>query len=390
MGPLAGFRVLDLTSVIMGPYATQLLGDMGADVITLERAEGDTNRVMGPGPHPQFSGVALNIARNKRNVLLDIKHPEGYAVLVQLIRRCDAVITNFRPAVLARARLTYDEVRAIRDDIVFCQAHGYPSDSPRADDPAYDDVIQAATGMADATRRASGTPALAPTIFADKVCALTIVYSVVAALLRRERTGRGEHIEIPMVDAMTAFMLVEHGSGGISLTDDFGAGYPRVLSPERRPQPTADGWIGILPYSAAHYDALFAEGCPELVGDARYATGRRRIENSDFLYEQVRSVLITRTTGEWLAFCARNEIPATAVRTFDELVDELPIANHPLVGPYRHIPFPVRFAEAGEATTRPAPTMGQDTDEVLGELGLTPAEIGRLRDTGVIPEPRLS
>lgn len=383
-GPLDGIRVLDLSSVIMGPLATQLLGDLGADVITVERGSGDTNRVMGPGPHPELSGVALNIQRNKRNVSLDVKHPEGHAVLQRLLASCDVVVTNLRPGVLARAKLAYDDVRAVRPDIVFCQAHGFASDSERADEPAYDDIVQAASGVADAARRAGGEPAFTPTILADKVCALTIVYAVTAALFRRERTGEGEHIEVPMVDTVRSFMLVEHGAGAIARPDEGRAGYSRILTPHRRPHPTADGWISVLPYSQAHYDELFAGWREDLVGDERYATGRARIENSDFLYAQVRSILAQRTTAEWLAHCTAKGIPASPIVSLDEMVDDLPTVEHPVVGPYKHIPFPVRFESAGSELRHVAPLIGQDTDEVLAEVGIDGEEVERLRRAGAV------
>lgn len=395
-GPLAGVRVVDLTSVVMGPFATQILGDLGADVITVERGAGDTNRVMGPGPHPELSGVALNLQRNKRNISLDVKHPDGYAVLQRLLATCDVVVTNLRPGVLARAKLAYEDVRPLRPDIIFCQAHGYASDTELADEPAYDDIVQGASGMADAARRAWGTPALMPTILADKVCALTIVYSVTAALLRRERTGEGEHIEVPMVDTMRAFMLVEHGAGAIASPGADGgagrAGYQRILTPERRPHRTADGWICVLPYSQAHYDHFFSRWRPELVGDDRYATGSARIESSDFLYAQIRGIIEQQTTAEWLSFCSSNGIPASPVASLDEMVDDLPGVEHPLIGTYKHIPPPVRFAstEAGRGgePRRPAPLIGQDTEAVLAELGIGTEEVERLRQTGAVrPRP---
>lgn len=378
--------MLDLTSVVMGPFATQVLGDLGADIITVERGAGDTNRVMGDGPHAELSGIALNIHRNKRNVSLDVKHPDGYAILQRLLATCDVVVTNLRPGVLARAKLAYDDVRPLRPDIIFCQAHGYASDSEHADEPAYDDIVQAASGVADAARRTGGAPAFMPTIFADKVCALTIVYAVTAALFRRAVTGEGEHIEVPMVDTMRAFMLVEHGAGGIARPGEGRAGYPRILTPERRPHQTADGWISVLPYSRAHYDDFFSRWRPELVGDDRYASGGARIANSDFLYTQMREILVQQTTAEWLGFCSSNGIPASPVVTLDEMVDDLPSVVHPLVGPYQHIPLPVRFANArpGSEPRRAAPLIGQDTEAVLAEIGIDADEVERLRAAGAI------
>jgi len=387
-GPLAGVRVADLTSVVMGPLATQILGDLGAEVTLIEGRGIDTNRLMGPGPHPQLSGVVLNLLRNKRSITLDIKHPEGRRALLRLAATCDVFVTNVRPAGLARAGLAYDDVRAVRPDVIYCSAHGFRQGSSRQDDPAYDDIIQAATGLADAARLQTGTPALAPTILADKVCGLTIAYAVCAALVQRARTGRGQHLEIPMDDTMAAFILAEHGAAAIPRPPLGPAGYPRILTPNRRPQRTLDGWIHVLPYARRHYDALFgAAGRTELVGDQRYATGRALIANADFLYRCTQEVMATRTTAEWLTFCRDRDIPVTEVATLEDLVAALPEEEHPVAGTYKVIPPPVRFADGPTPVRRPAPLIGQHTDEVLGELGYRPEEIEALRVSGAIPPP---
>jgi crotonobetainyl-CoA:carnitine CoA-transferase CaiB-like acyl-CoA transferase len=384
-GALKGIRVLDLTSVVMGPMATQILGDLGADVITVESARGETNRAMGPGPHPALSGTSLNLLRSKRNIALDLKHPDGRDVLMRLAATCDVFVTNLRPSSLGRLRLTYDEVRYARPDVVYCQAQGFPTDTDRANDPAYDDIIQSATGVADAASRAYGEPRLVPTLVADKVAGLTIVYAVLAALFHRERSGEGQHIEVPMTQAMTAFMLVEHGAGGVSQPPTGPAGYQRILTPERRPQRTADGWINVLPYSKQQYDTLFAAGGREdLLGDTRYADGRARIANSDFLYQQVRAILVQRTTDEWLAFCRDNEIPATPVVTLEELLTEQSVMTHPLAGDYRHIRPGARLAATPMRASRPAPLPGQHNHEVLKEVGYSDDDIDDLLTQGVL------
>ncbi len=389
-GPLTGLRVLDLTAVVMGPYATQMLGDLGADVITVENHRGDTNRLMGPGPHPQLSGVSLNLLRNKRNVALDIRSDAGRKALLRIAATCDVFVSNIRPGALRRARLGYEDLTAVRPDIVYCEAHGFPVGTEREDDPAYDDIVQAETGVADAARRQWGEPLLAPTLVADKVCGLTIVYAILAALVRRERSGKGEHIEVPMAETVKAWMLVEHGSGAIPCPPLREAGYPRILVRNRKPQKTLDGWINVLPYAWVSYDALFeAGGRPDLIGDARYASGRDRILNSDFLYGEVAAILATRTTAEWLAFCKQHDIPAAAVASLDDMVAELPVERHPVVGDYRVIPPPVRFKSAPASVRRPAPLIGADTDEVLGEVGYSASDIASLRESGAVTEPRL-
>lgn len=388
-GALDGIRVLDLTSVVMGPYATQILGDLGADVITIESATGDTNRVMGPGPHRWMSGVSLNLLRNKRNVALNLKEPRGRDVMLRIAATCDVFVTNLRPGPLQRLGMTYDDLKTARPDIVYCQAQGFPTDGERANDPAYDDIIQAATGMADATRRSYGEPVLAPTIFADKVSGLTIVYGVLAALLHRERTGEGQRVEVPMVEAVESFMLVEHGAGAVLRPPMGPAGYERIITPERRPQRTLDGWIHVMPYSKESYDALFtAGGRHDLIGDERYQHGRARIENSDFLYQQVRAILAHRTTDEWLVFCRANDIPATRVVSLEEIVEDQPEATHPVVGTYKQVRPGARFSSTPQSVRRHAPFPGEHNREVLLEIGYTDAEVDALQAGGVLRTPR--
>jgi crotonobetainyl-CoA:carnitine CoA-transferase CaiB-like acyl-CoA transferase len=365
-GPLAGLRVIDLTSVVMGPLCTQMLGDLGAEVVLVERRGGDTNRVMGIGPHPQLSGIALNLLRNKRAIAVDLDTEAGRAAVRALITEADALVTTMLPGSLARLGLTYPEVAAIRPDIVYAQAQGFPLASERADDPAYDDIVQSATGVADVMARVAGEPRLVPSIFADKVCGLVLGQAVLAALLYRQRTGIGQHVEVPMVDAMRSFMLVEHGAAAIAEPPVGPVGYRRILTPERRPQRTSDGWISILPYGQRHYEALFAlAGGSSPVDPAKYANARARIEFSDELYRAVRAIIATESTAYWLAFCSREHIPASRIVTLDDLVAQLPLAEHPVVGSYRHIPPAARFSKTPQGLHRPAPLIGQHTTEVI-------------------------
>ena len=329
----------------MGPLATQTLGDLGADVITIETAIGDTNRFMGPGSHAELSGVSMNLMRNKRSVVLDLKQEAGRAAFLRIAATSDVVVTNLRPGALARLRLAYDDVAAVRPDIVFCQAAGFPSDSPRADDPAYDDIIQSASGFGDLFARLGSEPMLLPTLVADKVCGLTVAGAVTAALFHRQRTGEGQRVEVPMIDVMRAFVLVEHGAGAVPVPAVADVGYERILTIERRPRQTLDGWISVLPYRRRDYRALFAAGGrDDLHDDPRHAGRAERIKHSASLYRDVAEVLATRTTAFWIDFCGREGIPATEVATLDDLVDALPVAHHPIAGDYRSIPPPVRYA----------------------------------------------
>jgi len=384
-GPLSDVRVLDLTSVVMGPYATQILGDLGAEVVTVEDISGDTNRFMGSGPHPQLSGTALNLMRNKRDVSLDLKHPDGREAFLRLAERADIVVTNLRPGPLTRLGLSYEHVRQRKPNIVFCQAQGWPTDSPDGDRPAYDDVVQTASGVAHLYELTTGEPRIVPTIVADKVSGLTIVYALLAALHHRDRTGEGQRVEVPMVDVMKSFMLVEHGAGAIPVPAMGPAGYRRTMSPDRRPQRTADGWVHILPYSGENYIDLFRHGGRlDLIDDPRLASRKARTDNIDMLYEAVAEVVLTRATDEWLAFCEEHDIPCSPIITLDEIVEGLPVVTHPLAGDFHMIPTPVRFDRAPAGLHRHAPTIGQDGDEVLAEVGYSTDEVAALRESGAL------
>ena len=388
-GPLAGVRVLDLSSVLMGPVATRTLGDLGADVIFVESATGDRNRSMGTGPTAEFSGIALNLLRNKRSIAMDLKHPRGRQAFLDIAATCDVMITNLRPGPLARLGLHYEAVREARDDIVFCRAHGYPSSSDRANAPAYDDIIQSASGVGDLFGRMGAEPMLLPSLVADKVCGLTISNAVIAALYHRTVNGQGQCIEIPMIDVMRAFVLTEHGSGAISEPAVADAGYARILTPERKPQRTADGWINILPYDHEHYVALFeAGGRPDLATDERFATPIERVMHSDSLYRDVASVLGQRTTAEWLDLCQEHGIPATEAATLDDLVSDLPMDEHPIAGPYRTIPPPELFSETPPSVRRPAPRIGEHGRHILAEVGYDAEAIDGLIDDGILHRVR--
>ena len=390
LGPLAGIRVLDLTAVVMGPLATQVLGDLGADVISVENRAGDINRTMSAGPVRGLSGVALNLLRNKRNIAVDLGHPDGRAALLRVAAGCDVFVTNLRPGSLARLGLEYSDIAQVRPDVVFCQACGYPSDGPDADEPAFDDIIQAVSGVPDVLGRAGLTPGLIPTLLADKVSGLVLAYSIIAALFHRERTGQGQRVEIPMTDAVRSFMLVEHGGAAICEPPRGPAGYNRILTPLRGALQTADGWIAVQPHAEAHWTALLeAAGLPALaglVGDPRLSS-RGVWLNPGFAYATLSRVLAVRTTSEWLAFCSERRIPAGRAAGLDDLIAGLPRATHPAAGDYRLIPPPARFSATPASVRRPAPLPGQHTREVLAEAGLTEAEIDALDQAGLLRPP---
>jgi crotonobetainyl-CoA:carnitine CoA-transferase CaiB-like acyl-CoA transferase len=380
-GPLAGIRVVDLSSVVMGPYATQLMADLGADVVTIEPAAGDTNRRMSTGPHRDLSGVSLNLLRNKRNVAIDLRSEAGREVAGRLIGRADVFLTNLRPGALERLRLAYEDVKAINPTVVYCSAQGFPSDGERADDPAYDDVIQADSGLIDTMRRATGTAAMVPSLVADKVSGLSLAFAVAAALVHRARTGEGRWVQVAMSEAVRSFVLVEHGAGAVPDAPRGAAGYERILTPARRPQATADGWICIFPYHRSHYERL-AEETTTTGEKATWAPGGNRDPSA--MYELLGSITPMRTTADWLAVCRQAGIPAARVNSLDDLIDELPIAVHPKAGPYRVTPMPARIEGVEAGRPRPAPTIGEHNRAVLVELGYADTDIQQLEDASVL------
>ncbi len=373
-----------MTSVVMGPFASQILADQGADVIVVEDRRGDTNRAMGPGAHEELSGVSMNLMRNKRSVGLDVKLPAGRAALGRLIATADVFLTNLRPASRARASITYQDLRRHRSDLIYCAAAGYPVDSDLADAPAYDDVIQSASGIPDLFERVELPPVLVPTLIADKTVGLVMAQAVTGALFERERTGEGQEIVLAMNEVMRSYLLVEHGAGGIPEPRLDRPGYPRILTAERRPQRTADGLIGVLPYDRHHYEAIFRwGGRDDLLGDPRIESRHSRIRHGDSLYREVAAILRQRTTAEWLPLLTEAGIPATAVGSIDHLVDELPMDEHPHAGRYRVTP-PIVGGDA--VIDRPAPLHGEHGREVLAELGYSDAELDGLEADGVLFE----
>jgi crotonobetainyl-CoA:carnitine CoA-transferase CaiB-like acyl-CoA transferase len=374
-GPLGGVRVLDISTVVMGPYATQLLGDLGAEVIKVEDAGGDLSRSMGPGPAHAMSGVALNLHRNKRSIVIDLKEPAQRPLIEALVRWADVVVTNLRPGPLERLHLSYNDCAVLKPDIVFCQAQGWSIASGDADRPAYDDVIQTSVGIADLMERTTGQVAILPSIIADKICGQTIASSVLAALFHRERTGIGQQIEVPMFDTTLAFMLVEHLSAATTVPALGEAGYTRVTTRHRGPKRALDGWITILPYDTSHWRRLFdAAGRIELIDDPRFVTAKDRIDHADAVYALLGEVIGTKTVADWMSICAEIGVAAEPVRSLDEVIASpdvehlLVVADHPTAGKYVQILPPVQFSVTAQNIARHAPELGANRDEIVRDL----------------------
>ncbi|EWY38707.1 acetyl-CoA acetyltransferase [Skermanella stibiiresistens SB22] len=383
-GPLTGVRVLDLTSVIMGPMATHILADLGADVVKVEGPEGDSFRNYRPLRNHGMSGSFLNLHRNKRAVQLDLKQPADRAALDRLIAESDVFMHTMRPKAIARLGCAYEDVRAIRPDVVYCGAYGFGADGPYADKAAYDDLIQAGSGLAGLAAKAGGRPAYLPTVLCDKLTGQAMAYAVIAALFQRAMGGGGQAVEVPMFETTIEFNLVEHMFGFAFDPPLDKPGFPRVLNPRRRPYATSDGHACILPYSDRNWTDFFAfTGRLELADDPRFRTLHERVLNIGTLYELVEEEASKRTTAEWVAFCDRVSIPCMPVIALEDLPDDPHVAavglfgfaEHPTEGRYRTLRRPTSFSGSRFRIRRHAPRQGQDTVEVLREVGVSESDI---------------
>ena len=389
-GPLAGIRVLEIATVVMGPFGAQMLGDLGADVTKLETEQGDSSRAIGPGPHRELSGVALNLHRNKQSIGVDLKHPDGRRIVLELLADCDVFITNLRPGPLARLGLDYASIGEQFPNLVYCQAQGFRSSTDEGDLPAYDDIIQALTGFPQITDLAFGETRFVPSIVADKVSGMFIAQGVLAALVARGTTGRGQRIEIPMFDAALAFNLVEHLAG--AATPGGEPGYARVLSAHRGPHRTLDGFVALLPYTDAHWTALFTiAGRVDVLERPSFANHRARIINPDEVYGLLAEVVSERSSDEWIALCREHGIPVAPVADLVDIVEDpakhrgvLSDVEHPVVGTYREIKQPIVFDESGQRIHAPAPLKAEHTEEILAGLGYTPDQITALLTESVV------
>ncbi len=396
-GPLSGIRVLDLTAVYLGPYTTQVLGDMGADVIKIEPPSGDTTRAIGPKKHPGMAGVFLNVNRNKRSVALDLQQEEGRKAFLELAKTADLMVNNMRPQALKKLRLTYEDVKAVNPEIVYCSAYGYGKDGPYASRPAYDDMIQGASGLAALQGQFSkGDPSYFPTVIADKTAGLTFLYAILLGLIHKLRTGKGQEVDVPMFETMAAYAMVEHLYGHAFEPPMGGTGYPRLLSSSRKPYKTQDGFIGILPYTDRHWLKFFdVAGIAELKEDPRFCDLAARTEHIDELYQKLAEVAVTKTTDEWLALLRKAEIPCTEINSIDDLMHDphlekvgfFAVMDHPTEGMVRYTNQPVQMSATPPAITKHAPCLGQNSIEVMKEVGVTEEQIQALIQKGVLIQP---
>jgi crotonobetainyl-CoA:carnitine CoA-transferase CaiB-like acyl-CoA transferase len=321
-GPLAGVRVVDLTAVVMGPYCTQILADMGADVIKVEPPEGDATRAISVAPKPGMSGIYVNVNRGKRNRVLDLRQPDQLAEVQELIRDADVFIHSLRGKAIAKLGLDYASVRELKPDIVYTNCYGYSRRGPYRDKPAYDDPMQAETGVAYVQQLLTGEPGFVGTIMADKVAGLTAVYATMMALFHRERTGEGQEVEVGMFEAMASFMLVEHANGKLFDPPLSQANYPRAVAPNRKPYKTKDGYITALVYNDKQWSAFVKHVRPPWVQEDDFSTLAKRAKQIDRVYGLLAETFLERTTQEWLDLLSALDVPCAPIRTLDELYSD--------------------------------------------------------------------
>lgn len=410
---LAGVRVVDLTTVVFGPLATQTLADYGAEVIKIEAPGGDSTRHTGPALEPGLSTIFLGANRNKRSVVLDLKLEAARAALLALLDTADVFIHNVRPQKLARLGLGPEALCARCPRLVYVGLHGFGEGGPYAGQPAYDDIIQSLSGAADLMQHQAGEPRFLPTIAADKVCSHMAVHAVMAALLQRAHSGRGQVVEVPMFESMVSFLLAEHLYAG-HLRPGGEMGYPRSLGEARKPYRTADGHACLMPYSNEHWARFFAAvGAPEHAADPRFASIGQRTQHVAELHRTVAAFVVQRPSAYWLDLCRELDIPCAPVRALQDLDTDphlqavglfQPVADPGpapggagaggagagAAGPgtgrvYRFTRQPVRLADT-RVPLRMPPRLGEHTQQVLDSLPLAPAQRQALGlDTGRSP-----
>jgi crotonobetainyl-CoA:carnitine CoA-transferase CaiB-like acyl-CoA transferase len=397
MGPLQGIKVIDMTTVLMGPYATQMLGDYGADVIKVESIEGDVTRLIGPTRHPGMGPVFLNTNRSKRSICLDLKKPAGRDAVLRLIANADVLIYNVRPQAMARLNLGYDVASKINPRLIYAGVFGFGQDGPYAAKPAYDDLIQGATGLpALMAQTSDGTPRYVPNALVDRIVGLTAVGAICASLVHRDRFGRGQRLDIPMFETMTSFVMGDH-MGGLTYDPPLDkGGYARHLSRDRRPYKTSDGYICVIVYNDKQWQSFFdATGRDDLRNDPKFATVAGRATNIDEVYAELARIFKTRTTADWLALLTKADIPVMPMHDLETILDDphlvatgyFPIVEHPTEGPIRSMKVSAAWSETPVETVRLAPRLNEHGEEILREAGFSNEEIATLVRDGVTRAP---
>ncbi|MDR2188046.1 MAG: CoA transferase [Azonexus sp.] len=387
-GPLTGIRVVDLTVNVLGPVSTQILGDMGADVIKIETPQGDPNRETGPSRNPGMSAMHMNVNRNKRSVVLDLKRPEAKAAFMRLIETADVFVHSMRPGAARRLGISYEEISARNPRIIYAFGPGYRQDGPNRDYPAFDDVVQGESGIAALMAQVNGEPRYYPTVIIDKFCGYILASAIGMALFARERTGKGQEVHVPMFETILSFNYLEHLWGAaFDPPLDPGVGYVRLLTSHRRPYATKDGHICVLAVNDEQWRRILpALGRPELVEDQRFATTAGRVRNYDEVYGIVAGQLKLKTTAEWHEIFDEADIPNGPMKTLQELIGDPYLEetgffhryDHPSEGPAMTLGIPVNFSATPGSIRLPPPSLGEHNIEVLSDLGYSEADIKAL------------
>lgn len=397
MGPLQGVKIIDMTSVLMGPYATQMLGDYGADVVKVESPDGDVTRLIGPMRHPGMGPVFLNTNRSKRSICLDLKRPAGRAALLRLIETADVLVYNVRPQAMQRLQLGYEVLAELNPRLIYAGVFGFGQDGPYAAKPAYDDLIQGATALPSLTARTGdGVPRYVPNALVDRIVGLTAVGAIAASLVHREKSGRGQRVDIPMFETMASFVMGDH-LGGLTYEPPLDkGGYARHLSRDRRPYQTSDGYICAMVYNDKQWlNFLRAVGRDDLLADTRYASFAERAVNIDVVYAELARIFLTRTTADWTALLDAADVPSLPMHDLESILDDphlvaanmFPVVEHPTEGPIRNMKVAATWSQTPVSPSRLAPRLGQHGAEVLREVGLSADDIGALARDGILKMP---
>ncbi|WP_299716974.1 CoA transferase [Tardiphaga sp.] len=397
MGPLHGIRIIDMTSVMMGPYCTQTLGDYGADVIKVESPEGDVVRSIGPMRNPGMGPIFLNTNRSKRCICLDLKKEEGRTALLKLAETADVLVYNVRPAAMARLNLGYEACAAINPRLIYAGVFGFSQAGPYAAKPAYDDLIQGATALPALNARISsdGVPRYVPNALVDRIVGLTALGAILASVVHRDRTGEGQRVDIPMFETMASFMMGDH-MGGLTFDPPLDkGGYSRHLSPDRRPYQTSDGYICAMVYNDKQWKSFLKHvGREELFDDPRFATFPQRIQHIDAVNAELSRIFTTRTTAEWADLLDEADVPSTPMHTLESMMqdphmvatDFFQKVEHPTEGAVRSMKVSATWSKTPVNPTRLASHLGEQNAEVLAEVGYTAAQIAKLHQDGVLKQ----